>query len=284
MDDNGEQRDKPDPEEGFPLHALNFHWDEFEPHLECHDEGDDQVSELDLDDVNFSVSRKKVCVGYFDSEEKYIRCPTSAPVTKFQQCEACSGESFLPYQECVFEPRCDGEICDIAFCKREHVLYIAFYDTRMKVGMSSTRRVDQRLIEQGADAFSIIGTYPTRRRAREAEKTISSRLRIPQFHRQEAILRNFSKPLDHEGIQGRHEALIMTLGEAFNLKPEPLKWLEKYPIELPLKQTPVLLNPWGPHKGDLVGIKGKWMIYDAGGLKALSLSDVPSRFLARTVA
>jgi hypothetical protein len=271
-------------EEAFPLHALDYHWEEFEPHLVCHDSADDGICEFDLDEVSFTVSRKKTCVGYFDSDDKYIKCPSLAAVTRFQQCEACSGESFIPHQECVFEPRCDGEICNIEFCKREHVLYIAFYDTRMKIGMSSTRRVERRLIEQGADAFSIIGAYPTRKRAREAEKTISSRLRIPQSHKQETLLRNLSKPLDHNGIEGRQEALRITLGEAFHLKPEPLRWLDRYPIELPLKQTPELLDPWGKHRGNLVGIKGKWMIYESRGLKAVSLSELPSRYLARTVA
>src|SRR5512136_2184496 len=103
MSSGDERHDRNDPEEGFHLHALDFHWDDFEPHLVCHDTGDDQVSEFDLDDVKFSISRKKVCVGYFDSADRYIKCPTTAPVTRFQQCEACSGESFLPYQECVFE-------------------------------------------------------------------------------------------------------------------------------------------------------------------------------------
>jgi len=284
MSGSDERSNKEISDKDYPLHALDYHWDEFEPHLICHDSTDDEVSEFDLGDVKFSVSRKKVCVGYFDSDDKYVKCPTSALVTRFRQCEACSGESFIPYQDCVFEPRCDGEICDLEFCKREHVLYIAFYDTRMKIGMSSTRRVEQRLIEQGADAFSILGAYPTRKRAREAEKTISSRLRIPQSYMQEALLRNLSKPLDLEGIEGRHEALRMTLGEAFHLAPEPLRWLDKYPIDLPLKHVPELLDTWGEHMGDLVGIKGKWMIYESKGLKALSLSELPSRFLARTVA
>lgn len=267
-------------QDGFPLHALEFHWERFRPHLECFDAGSEEVSELDLADVGFFVSRKRTCVGYWDGD-KYLRCPTQASVERFSQCPSCSGESFLPYQECVFEPRCEGEVCDLDFCRREHVLYVAFYDTHMKVGMSSTRRVEKRLIEQGADAFSIIGAFPNRKRAREAEKEISERLRIPQFHRQEVLLKALARRVDREGIEARMEGLSKSLLESHGLRPEPVRYLEGYPIELPLAGVPELVESWGRHKGRLVGLKGRWLIFESSGLKALNLSDIPARHLAR---
>ncbi|MCU0852002.1 MAG: DUF2797 domain-containing protein [Thermoplasmata archaeon] len=270
-------------EKRFPLHALEYHWDRFDPHLLCYDTPASEVTELDLDDIRFSVSDVRQCIGRGEGDE-YIRCGKHSPVDRFSQCPECAEESFIPFQECIFEPKCDGEICDMEFCKREHVLYIAFYDTRMKIGMSSSRRIEQRLIEQGADAFSIIGKYPTRKRAREAEKDISSRLRIPQAHRQEVLLRNLSRQLDVGGIEGRHEALALTLGEAYGLTPEPIEWLEGYPIDLPLRGTPELLRTAGSHRGERVGIKGKWLVFESDGLKALNLADMPARFLARNVA
>jgi hypothetical protein len=269
-------------EDTFPLHALEFHWDEFEPHLECFDIIQKEVAEFDLEDVNFAVSRKRICVGFWE-RDSYVPCPKQTPVDRFGQCAECAGESFIPFQDCIFEPRCDGEICDLDFCRREHVLYVAFYDTRMKIGMSSARRVDRRLIEQGADAFSVIGTFATRKKARDSEKDISSRLRIPQSHRQETLVRSLSRPVDERGIEGRFDALKITLGEAYGLKPEPLKWLKSYPIDLPLREVPRLEEPWGSHKGEFVGIKGRWLVFESDGLKALSLADLPSRFLTRAI-
>lgn len=268
--------------EDLSLHALEYHWDEFDPHLYCYDTLAEGVCELDLSDVDFEVSRRKVCVGRWDDRGEYIPCPKHAPVDRFGQCPECSEESFLPVQECVFEPQCDGERCDSDFCRREHVLYIAFFDTKRKIGMSSSRRVGRRLIEQGADAYFIIGKYQTRRKARSAEKEISARLRIPQAHRQEELLRNLSRPIDVPGIEGRYEALVMTLGGGAS--PEPLRWLDGYPIELPLRQAPKLKESPGKHRGEYVGIKGKWVIFEENGLRALNLSDIPSRFLARHVA
>lgn len=269
-------------EDEFALHALDFSWEGFEPTLTVFDSKDNEVSEFDLGDIDFLTSRKRICIGYFD-DEKYVPCPKNAPVEKYAQCPDCCAESFLPYQDCVFEPRCDGEICDLDFCRREHVLYVAFYDTRMKIGMSSTRRVERRLIEQGADAFTIIGKLPTRKKAREAEKNISARLGIPQALRQDTLLRNFVRKVDAAGIEGRYEGLKMTLGQMYQMHPEQLRWLSGYPIELPLPTAPKLQESWGKHKGRLVGVKGKWLIFEFDGLKALNLSDFPARFLARSI-
>lgn len=277
-------------EDRYPLHALDFHWDGFEPHLECYDPADKDPCEFDLEDVRFSVSRRKICVGQW-RDDGYVPCPDQTPVSKFGQCAKCAGETFIPKQECIFEPECDGtdpkcnaEGRSIEFCRREHVLYIAFYDTRMKIGMSSSRRIDKRLVEQGADAYSIIGKFGSRLAARTKEKELSTRLRIPQFYRQETLLKNLSSPLDSKGIESRLEGLRITLGEADSLVPEPIVWLDRYPIDLPLRETPKLVESWGRHAGDLVGMKGKWLIFESDGLKALSLPDIPARFLARSVA
>ena len=267
-------------EDGFPLHALEFRWQGFEPGLKCRDVRTGQIAEFDLHDVRFSASRKKTCIGFYDDDGHHA-CPTQSPVTTFSQCPECSGESFMPIQECLFEPQCDGERCDHDFCRREHVLYLAFYDTHTKIGMSSSKRVERRLVEQGADAFAVIGSYATRRKAREAEKDISSKLRIPQSFRQEFLLQNFSKPLDPDGITSRYDSLRKSLEEAYRLDVADLHWLDRYPIELPLKAAPVLQETPGRHRGELLGIKGKWLIYEKDGVKALSLSDLPSRFLSR---
>lgn len=271
------------------LHALDYHWKGFEPHLDCFDPSDGEECEFDLERIDFSVSEARTCIGSWDDDGNYRPCPSRTPVGKFAQCDKCAKEFFIPNQECLFDPKCDGTDCmgqkrEWEFCRREHVLYIAFYDTRMKVGMSSSRRIDRRLIEQGADAYSIIGSFPNRLEARETEKKISDRLRIPQFYRQETLLKGLARPLDKKGIEDRLEGLRITLGEAFGLKPMPLSWLTGYPIDLPLSQVPQLEPSVGRHLGKRVGIKGKWVFYESDGLKALNLSDLPARFLARQVA
>jgi len=266
-------------EDAFPLHVIEYYWKNFDPGVVVHDVRSGMISELDLDPVSIAVSKKRICIGLFDDHGDYVKCPKAAPVTRFIQCADCSKEVFLPVQECVFEPRCEGERCDLDFCRREHVLYVAFYDTKMKVGMSSSRRVERRLIEQGADAFAIIGKRPTRLQARKLEKELSAKLGIPQWVKKESVLRNLSRKVDKRGIEGRYVGLKMTLDEMFALAPEPLHWLDGYPIKLPLEHVPHLQASWGMHKGKCVGMKGRYLIYNSDGLRALDLSDLPSRYV-----
>jgi len=265
----------------FPLHALDFHWEGFSPHLLCSDVSSHHVSEFDLTSVRFSASRKRTCIGRFDDEGKHIPCPNNNPVSTFSQCPQCAEESWIPHQECIFEPQCEGDKCDLEFCRREHVLYLAFYDTRPKIGMSSSRRIETRLIEQGADAYAIIGRWPNRKRAREDEKKLSEKLKVPQSHRQEDLLRSLSGKVNTSEIEKEFHGYRETLREKFHLEAEDLHWLDRYPVDLPLKAIPKLVDPWGTHKGAYVGVKGRWLIFESDGLNALNLHDLPTRYLAR---
>ena len=268
-----------DVEGRLPYHVLEYGWDGFSPHLCCLDTRTGQLlPDMSHDPVDLIVGRVRKCVGRFEGDV-HIKCPDDANVTRFAQCASCAGESFIPHQECIFEPKCDGELCDVEFCRREHVLYLAFYCDHVKIGMSSTRRVERRLIEQGADAFAIIGTYPTRRKAREAEKEISAKLRIPQSYRQTQLLKDLTRPVDAEAIEGHLARLRASLLDRFGLEPEEVSRLDSYPIDLPLSTPPRLVETHGLHRGDLVGIKGRWLIFESNGLKALDLSDLPSRFV-----
>lgn len=262
-------------------HALEFEWTDFEPSLTCwvHESG--EVEDIGLDEVDFVISDDRACVGYF-ADGSYHRCPGGASVERFVQCPDCAGESFIPFQECVFEPRCHGEICGMEFCSREHILYLAFYGANTKIGMSSTRRIERRLIEQGADAYALVGAFPTRRSAREEEKRLSCQLSIPQALRQEKVLRGFVRGVDTGVIEEAHRGTASIIESRFGHRVGELHWLDGYPIELPLATAPRLMGTAGVHRGRLVGIKGKWLVYESDGVRALNLSDIPSRFLGRT--
>lgn len=267
-------------ERSFTQHAVDFSWHGFEPMLTCHDVNTGEVSGFDLEEVRFLVSKRRTCVGHFDGD-RYIPCPTGAEEPGLAQCPSCASESIIPFQECLFEPRCEGELCDSPLCRREHVLYLAFYDADVKIGMSSSRRVDRRLVEQGADAYSIIGAFPNRRRARLEEKRISEKLRIPQSYRQERLIQSLARRVDAGGIEARHAGLAESLSQGYGLQAGKLVWLDRYPIELPLAAPPRLQETPGRHKGEFVGIKGKWLVYDDSGLRAVSLPDLPSRYMSR---
>ena len=278
--------DKRDPplaeglEDMLSLHVLAFYWEGFEPRLDCHDPFNHEVVQVGFDPADFVVSGRKVCVGRFEGD-RYIECPGRTPGTTCSQCDECAGEAFIDDQECIFDPKCDGSKCDNEFCKRPHVLYLAFYGTMPKVGMSSTRRVERRLVEQGADAFAIIGTYPNRFRAREAEKAISAETGLPQWYKQQTILANFSRPLDVAGIEARYGELKQVLEAREGCSVESLRPISGYPLALPLPGVPQLQETPGMHRGRLLGVKGKWLLYVSHGLGALSMPDLVGRFVSR---
>jgi hypothetical protein len=126
----------------------------------------------------------------------------------------------------------------------------------------------------------VVGSYPTRLAARTAEKEISSRLRVPQAFRQETLLKSLAHGIDVEGIEGKYSSLSGSLESRFGLKPERLKWLDRYPVDLPLDGVPLLVDTPGRHRGETIGVKGRWLIYRSSRLSALNLSDVPSRFMS----
>jgi len=269
-------------EDSFPLHALDFSWEGFEPVMTCVAVGTSETCQLDLEDVAFAVSRRRVCVGQF-GDDGYVPCPRNAPVDRMSQCPDCADESFVP-QECIFNPpeTCENESCKTPeFCKRPHTLYIAFYDTRAKIGMSSSRRVERRLIEQGADAYALVGSFKDRYHAREMEKRISAEMRMPQSFRQDSLLVNLERRVDVRGVEARYEGYSATLSETYRLKPGPLTWIDGYPIDLPLESVPRLEPAWGMHRGKYIGCKGRLLVYEANGLRALDLADIPSRFVSR---
>lgn len=106
-------------EDTLPLHALEFSWDGFKPSLVCRDTARGEVLDLGLEPgaVGFVVGGRRTCVGQF-KEGRHVPCPGRTSVTTFSQCNVCASESFIPFQECIFDPMCEGDRCDTGFCRR----------------------------------------------------------------------------------------------------------------------------------------------------------------------
>lgn len=266
-------------QDSLPIHAISYDWDEFEPELLIFDTRDEELSSMQFDDhLSISVSKKRTCVGAF-VEGGYIPCPDHVSVSRFSQCQEC-GKQLIPIQECLFEPKCDGELCDSPICRREHAIYIAFFGAKPKIGMTLKNRVRRRLIEQGADAYAVVGTFGTRMSARNQEKTFSRKLRITERPASSTILKSLHISSKRQQIEDISAGLLETLESGLSMKPGRLNFLDDYPLEEPLAQVPKLIESWGMHSGKLLGIKGKFLIYDSGRLSAIDLSRLPSRFLS----
>jgi len=258
------------------LHVVSFAWQGFEPHLYYYDKTSDEMQKYDLDTLDINISHHANCVGNWHSGE-YRPCPHDMKVSQGNICQECAS-SFLPNLACTFEPRCDGEICANHFCQQEHIVYLAFHGEIAKVGMTTSRRINQRMIEQGCDAFSILAKVDGRASARKLEGSLSEKFGLRQRIRELENLFCMTDSVPIEKIQTRYTEIDSEV-EKIGLRPEPLKFLEEYPLKIPLASMPKLTKIEGRHKGKVIGMKGKFLIYENGGLKAINLQKVPGRFI-----
>lgn len=267
-------------EDEFRLHAISYGWDGFEPQLFVYDLNEGEILPYSLEDrLRLSISRKRRCIGSFPDGE-YIPCRSGASVRRFSQCPECA-EAIISDQECLFEPKCDGTLCDSPICRREHSVYIAFFGAKPKVGMTLRSRVTRRLIEQGADAYFTVDVFSNRIGARRAEQEISKGMRITERPSSTTVLSSLHTRGKRRSIGEIWSGLSESIQGRFGFKTGALIFLEEYPLDEPLASVPRQTESWGMHSGRLVGIKGKFLVYESDRLHALNLSDVPSRFISR---
>jgi hypothetical protein len=264
----------------FPKHAISFHWEGFVPHLVAYDSVEERVVEIDLSRLDMTISETRSCVGRF--EEEYRPCPQQKIVRgSFDQCDAFA-ESWIPRQECVFEPKCEGELCDCHFCKRPHLVYAAFYGKKVKIGMTSGSRMAERAIEQGADAIVALVDCENRFRAREMEKDISKFLVLPQRMTRSDIVKQLASNITKNELEERYKIILESLQDRYFLRDDGLQMLDEYPMYLRLDEIPKETEAHGTHRGKVRGKKGRYLFFedeDDGVVKMLDLSDLPSRHL-----
>ena len=231
---------------------LAIFWDPEAPKITCYDEHDRGLKDYPLDEIDLKVYRGKFCTGSF-TKEGYKPCPDSASVEKFNQCSKCS---FIPNQDCIFNPICDGEICDFPFCSKEHVVYLGFFNDLVKVGITQVDRAEKRAMEQGLDAYSIITTVGTRKKAREMEQRIAKRLSIYQAPRGSEVIKRMVAGTDLDAVTRGFKRARGNL-ESMGFKIDKLNLVEHDPIRGFYYQRDVV----GIHKGVAKGARGKYLFY-----------------------
>lgn len=261
------------------VHFVKFQWDlELERLItQYYDREYMKVFDWWPEILNVSVTGPRKCIGFFQ-REKYFPCIIQSFVTDFPQCLRCVSKS-IPLLRCIFEPECEGQKCPGSICSKPHHVYLAFFNTIPKIGMSSYNRIRIRILEQGADAYSIIATLPTRFAARACEKEISNILRIKQAYEPEEILRTLTYPTRVKVIEEKFELIYRSLKNRFDLNASDLIFNNKYPLELPLRSMPKLQKTRGIHKGKFLGIKGKFLIYESKGLNAIKVDEMLGNFM-----
>jgi hypothetical protein len=166
------------------------------------------------------------------------------------------------------------------------VVYATFFGDVIKIGMTAGSRLEERAIEQGADAVVRLSEFPNRLAAREAEKDISKRLRLPQRVRAEQVAAEMTKNPNRASLLERYESRVASgIDRHYQLLGERPRILDGYPGReslLELEARPLRSEVAGAHVGELLAIKGRYLFYVdrmEGEVRMLPLSDLPSHFL-----
>jgi hypothetical protein len=210
--------------------------------------------EIDLSDDIGLIFRKRGCAGRFDGD-KYIPCDSDAA----PYCERCGG--ILP-DPCVM---CRGECTKREkTCNIEHSVYLAIFSPDLvKVGVSKTRRLETRLMEQGADVGLEIARFPDGELARKRERELAAT--YPDRVTFENKIEGLSQPVSSETLQmvySRYDAERVMRFDYFREKP----WMK--PIVLEPHENMAL-------SGRVPGVKGQALIIGKGStLYAINLDGL----------
>jgi len=139
---------------------------------------DNEIAFLDIPgEIKLTRTDIKKCTGYYDLAERLYRpCPdrvdlTGADVSQCAQCRVANG-----FGLCL---GCNGDRCradnprGVAFCQQPHVVYLAAFPGRVKVGTAAAYRGLERMREQGAIVSVFFAQTPDGQIARRLEQAVS---------------------------------------------------------------------------------------------------------------
>ncbi|MFH0832231.1 MAG: DUF2797 domain-containing protein [Candidatus Aenigmatarchaeota archaeon] len=157
------------------MQITGYKWVNWEPFFNLKDGKD--FGRMRLFDENVSINLgKKFCVGFF-KDGKHHPCPDNREIRHGWNCDDCRvNDDFF---QCI---RCSGECINPkkrSECeKNNYYIYLAAFDSLLKVGISYEHRILERLVEQGADFGAKIAFIRDGREARSVEQKIKNNLTI----------------------------------------------------------------------------------------------------------
>lgn len=165
------------------MQAIKYKWlsttEGLEPFIFLKNGSQIEKMRLMNQDLAFSVGKKR-CIGYFKNG-RHVPCPENRTVESGNNCNECriNDDFFL----CI---KCNGEKCinekQQKSCNQtSYFVYLAAFDSILKVGISFEGRVLERLIEQGADFGAKIAFVKSGENVRKIEQGVRKHLGIVDF-------------------------------------------------------------------------------------------------------
>jgi len=185
-------------------------------------------------DISLRFGEKR-CIGFFKNG-KHTPCPNNRKTKYENVCEDCQKED--DFFSCI---KCNGSAC-INLKRREeckennYYIYLAAFDSLLKVGISYEHRLLERLVEQGADFGAKIALVRDGKNARILEQKMKLFLNAKDRIRgREKHATLFGNP--NNAVKKIYEA-IDKLKNNFNLLEPEIYDLRRY-----YKLQNVLMNP-----------------------------------------
>lgn len=162
-------------------------------------------------------------------------------------------------------------------CEEPHTVYLAFFGTLPKIGMTLATRLEARLREQGADAGFPIATVADREAARVLERTLSVRHRVPEARRAREVLARLARPRD----EGRIERAVAAWRARVGSTDAGAIHVRDPPLARPLPAVPRWTPAPGHHEGRWIGALGNHVFYEDASAGRLDVGGAPVWALRR---
>ncbi|WGI17552.1 DUF2797 domain-containing protein [Methanonatronarchaeum sp. AMET-Sl] len=163
--------------------------DEWKPFLKLTNTNYKEVELVNGMHVEFEVIDKRVCTGYYNSKRKMTPCPEHREISKGSQCYECrERDIYSGYIEGRTPAKIDAEF----------TVYLAQAGNQVKVGVTRSRKLTRRWVEQGVDYAVKIKDGLSSKQALDIEKNLSIKHRdLSQTIRKEEKLVKKPCKLNH---------------------------------------------------------------------------------------
>lgn len=229
-----------------------------------------EVAELELiDSVSLELSFNRYCIGYTRIDKDYP-CPDEA-MSDSAQCGHCRKLEL----SCA---SCKGDECRLGLGKEcmlgEHYVYLASFGEFVKAGVTKKERINERLIEQGADFGVVVAKAKDGFAARKLEAEIQKKFGFRNAMRTTEKFRLLfsEKEIGRKSIEAGLEKLKGFDGLEMM---EILDLSGHYPT---LTEKPTLDNLL---IGKVLGAKGKMLFLERNGTKAVDMGRMIGKYITK---
>ncbi|MBI5061147.1 MAG: DUF2797 domain-containing protein [Candidatus Aenigmarchaeota archaeon] len=256
---------------GFKWKGNGMH--SWTPHLVMDSNG--EVERLPISDKIDIKLGERFCTGY-TINGRYSRCPNHAKISSGWRCEQCKKTDDFSF--CI---QCSGDCLNERqreLCKSSsYYIYLAAFDSTVKVGISHERRFFERLIEQGADFAARIAFMQDGMVVRKAEQTIKRTLNCTDR------MRGHEK---NERLLGDPNASVLQISKALAVLKDKfdINMLEVYDLRKfygleHVKKKPRMIRVRDGLRiaGDVVAAKGNIIVIKNGYFYSLNMHDIIGR-------